>query len=400
MPRDSDKNIYSKGANAYLAPYASIPENTKGRLYKEAEDPGRSAYQRDRDRIVHSAAFRRLEYKTQVFVYHEGDHYRTRLTHSLEVAQLARSIARELLLDEDLAEAIALSHDLGHPPFGHAGEEALHDAMKDFGGFDHNAQTLRAITKLESKYAGFDGLNLTWECLEGIAKHNGPVKNPPRAMQEYNKKHNLRLDTYPNLEAQVASIADDIAYNSHDIEDGLRARLFKVQDLKEVPLIGEVFSEVSKKHKNIEESRLIHEAKRRMINLMVKDLVAETKKNITKNKIRNVDDVRNAGELVAKMSKEMSASHKQIKKFLFDNMYRHYKVNRMTSKAKRVVKDLFDFYINDLSCLPTHWRNAAEGKTKKEAAVVIADFIAGMTDRFALEEHKRIFDLSYKLIGG
>jgi len=404
MPKKTAKttcqHLYNAGMSEFPAPYACKPEKSRGRLHKEAESQGRSPYQRDRDRIIHSTAFRRLEYKTQVFVYHEGDHYRTRLTHSLEVAQLSRSIARELGLNEDLAEAVALAHDLGHPPFGHAGEEALQEVMAEFGGFDHNAQTIRVLTNLERKYAEFDGLNLTWECLEGVAKHNGPIKDKkPRAMAEYAKKHDLEFHTHAGLEAQVASLADDIAYNNHDIEDGLRAGLFKINDLLDLPLAGDFFKEVMKKYPAIEEGRLIHEAKRRLINTMVKDLVTQTRENIKKGNIQTAEDARNMGKKTAVMSESMEKKYRVIKEFLYQNMYKHYKVNRMTSKARRVVRELFTFFQNEPECLPSSWREKARGKTEQKRAEIVADFIAGMTDRFALEEHRKIFDTSYKLIG-
>ncbi|MGE5271385.1 MAG: deoxyguanosinetriphosphate triphosphohydrolase, partial [Thiohalocapsa sp.] len=290
------------------APYASNPENTRGRLHPEPESDMRSPFQRDRDRIIHSTAFRRLKHKTQVFVYHEGDHYRTRLTHSLEVAQIARTIARALGLDEDLAEAVALAHDLGHTPFGHAGEEALNAEMAPYGGFWHNEQTLRILTSLERHYAEFDGLNLTWETLEGIAKHNGPLLGPgrdaavPPAIAEYDRRHRLDLDTQPGPEAQIAALADDIAYNNHDIDDGLRAGLFGVADLAEVPLVGAVFDEVAARYPGLEEARLIHEAIRRLIDRRVRDLVAETARRLAASGARTVDEVRRLGSPVAAFS--------------------------------------------------------------------------------------------------
>ncbi len=384
-----------------LAPHATHPERSRGRRVAEPAPEGRSAFQRDRDRIIHSTAFRRLEAKTQVFVYYEGDHYRTRLTHSLEVAQLTRDICRELGLDEDIGEAIALAHDLGHSPFGHAGEDALHEAMRDYGGFDHNAQTLRILTQLESKYAAFDGLNLTWETLEGIAKHNGPVKNPPRALAEYNARHDLELQSWPGLEAQISALCDDIAYNNHDIEDGVRAGLFDLHAVRALPLIGEAMWEVERDYPDIPPRRLIYEAKRRAINCMVRDLVAVTSTRVADSGVKSVEEVRGAGCALAGLSEGVERSGNAVREFLHEFMYRHYKVNRMTNKAATVVRDLFRFFHATPECLPTHWREAAEeaGDMQSRAAV-IADFIAGMTDRFAFEEHKRIFDLSYRLIGG
>jgi len=382
----------SKPASDRLAPYACDPAQSRGRLVPEPEDPTRSPYQRDRDRIIHSAAFRRLEYKTQVFVNHEGDHYRTRLTHSLEVAQLARSISRSLGLNEDLAEALALAHDLGHTPFGHAGEDALKEAMKEFGGFDHNAQTLRILTKLEHRYAAFDGLNLTWETLEGIAKHNGPVVQPPRAMAEYAGQHDLELRSYASAEAQVASLADDIAYNNHDIDDGLRSGLFTIARISEVPLVGESVAEVSRRYPKLEEQRLIHESIRRMIHAMVIDLLAETEARIAKERIESAHDVRHLGRPLVAFSASMQSHIAALKSFLREHMYRHWRVNRMTSKARRVVTELFAFFLAEPECLPGEWLKLADKPGSRKTAEVAADYLAGMTDRFVIDEYERIFN--------
>ena len=394
-----------------LAGYACNPLESRGRLHREEESNTRTLFQRDRDRIIHSTAFRRLEYKTQVFVNHEGDHYRTRLTHSLEVSQLARSICRTLGLQEDLAETLALAHDLGHTPFGHSGEDALAECMEPYGGFDHNAHTLRLVTNLEQRYAEFDGLNLTWETLEGIAKHNGPlIKSTPasiigkmlnrvqpqilpRVIAEYNAKHDLRLDTYASGEAQVAALADDIAYNNHDIDDGLRAGLFTVEQLDEIEMVGKIFREVRSRYPAIDEARLIHEAIRRLINRMVTDLIMQTLQNIGNEHIEKADDIRKLGKPLVAFSPTMQDTNLKLKKFLMENMYRHYKVNRMASKAKRVVKELFTFFLNEPQCLPTHWRKLAGAPKGAGTATVVADFIAGMTDRFALDEHRRVFDV-------
>jgi len=379
------------------APYASNPEKSRGRLHPEPEHDMRSPFQRDRDRIIHSTAFRRLKHKTQVFVYHEGDHFRTRLTHSLEVAQIARTIARALGLDEDLAEAVGLAHDLGHTPFGHAGEEALNAEMAPFGGFSHNDQTLRILTRLEHGYAEFDGLNLTWETLEVTAKHNGPLVGPgieapvPPSIAEYDRRHRLELDTFPGPEAQVAALADDIAYNNHDIDDGLRAGLFAVADLAEVPLVGPVFAEVAARYPGLDESRLIHEAIRRVIDRMVRDLVAETRRRLVESRVKTVDEVRRLGEPVAAFSAEMRNHDRALKRFLHERMYRHYRVNRMSSKARRVVRELFQLFLAEPQCLPGEWR-ALTGGNEAETARVVADYLAGMTDRFALDEHRRLFD--------
>ncbi len=381
-----------------LAPYASNPHETRGRLVPEAECTMRNPHQRDRDRIIHSTAFRRLEYKTQVFVNHEGDHYRTRLTHSLEVAQLARGIARSLKLNEDLAETLALAHDLGHPPFGHAGEDGLNEAMEGFGGFDHNAQTIRIVTHLENKYANFDGLNLTWETLEGIAKHNGPLigqpksKPLPRALVYYAQQQDLELNTHAGIEAQVAAIADDIAYNNHDIDDGLRAGFFTLDDLADLPLLGDIITEVRAQHPLLSAPRQSHEIIRRLINRMVGDVLTHTRMRIEHFHISTPADVRGLGQQLVLFSGDMEVAHRSIKSFLFKYMYRHYKVNRMTSKAHRVVKELFDFFLAEPGCLPNVWYAQTDGANTQATAEVIADFIAGMTDRFALEEHARIFD--------
>src|SRR5437867_2565033 len=379
------------------APYASNPEKSRGRLHPEPEHEMRSPFQRDRDRILHSTAFRRLKHKTQVFVYHEGDHYRTRLTHSLEVAQIARTIARALGLDEDLAEAVGLAHDLGHTPFGHAGEEALNAEMQPFGGFSHNDQTLRILTSLERGYAEFDGLNLTWETLEGTAKHNGPLVGPgierpvPPSIAEYDRQHSLGLDTFAGPEAQIAALADDIAYNNHDIDDGLRAGLFAVADLAEVPLVGPVFAEVAELYPGLDEPRLIHEAIRRLIDRMVRDLVAETGNRLREGGLKSADEVRHLGQPVAAFSEAMRNHDRALKHFLYERMYRHYRVNRMSSKARRVVRELFRLFLAEPECLPGEWQ-ALTGDKEPETARVIADYLAGMTDRFALDEHRRLFD--------
>jgi dGTPase len=381
-----------------VAPYASKAEESRGRLHPEPEHSTRSPFQRDRDRIVHSTAFRRLTHKTQVFVYHEGDHYRTRLTHSLEVAQIARTISRALGLDEDLAETLALAHDLGHTPFGHAGEEALNAAMARFGGFSHNDQTLRILTRLERRYAEFDGLNLTWEALEGTVKHNGPLRRAgieqpvPPTIAEYNTCHSLELDTYPSAEAQVAALADDIAYNNHDIDDGLRAGLFAVADLADVPFVGPVFHGVESQYPGLEEPRLIHESIRRLVDRMVGDLIGETQRRLASTLVRSVDEVRALDAPIVGFSDEMRRNDRALKEFLLERMYRHYRVNRMSSKAHRVVHDLFALYLAEPQCLPREWGHLAAGQDEPRTARVAADYLAGMTDRFALDEHHRLFD--------
>lgn len=387
------------------ASFACRAEESRGRLHAEADSPTRSPFQRDRDRIIHSAAFRRLQYKTQVFVYHEGDNFRTRLTHSLEVSQIARSVARVLGLDEDLAEALALAHDLGHTPFGHAGEDALQEVLAEYGGFDHNAQSLRIVTKLERRYVEFDGLNLTWETLEGLVKHNGPLTGPsaarpdrvlPGAIAEYAQLHDLGLDSFAGAEAQVAALSDDIAYNNHDIDDGLRAGLFTIADLRDVPLVGPLFHQVAKDYPDAEPSLHIHEVVRRMIGIMITDLIGETRRRIAEFRPRSADDVRALGRPLAAFSDEMRTNDAALRQFLFKNMYRHFSVNRMTSKGRRVVKDLFRLLFAEPECLPPEWRRLADGKGTAKTARVVADYIAGMTDRFALDEHRRLFDLQEK----
>jgi dGTPase len=381
-----------------LAPYACHAERSRGRLHAEPESPIRSPFQRDRDRILHSTAFRRLKHKTQVFVYHEGDHYRTRLTHSIEVAQIARTVCRVLRLDEDLAEAVALAHDLGHTPFGHTGEEALDEAMRPFGGFGHNAQALRILTMLERRYVGFDGLNLTWETLEGTVKHNGPLLPRaegaplPEPIAAYDALHDLALDTWPSAEAQVAAMSDDIAYNNHDLDDGLRAGLITIRDLDDVPLVGPMFRAVAEQHPGIEEARLIHESIRRLIDHMVRDLLAETQRRLADSAVRTVEEVRAAKGPLVGFSEAMRENDRQLKAFLFERMYRHYKVNRVRSKARRIVRDLFRLLLAEPECLPTEWQAAAGAPGDARTARVVADYIAGMTDRFALDEHHRLFE--------
>ncbi len=382
-----------------LAPFACRPEDSRGRRYPEPDSATRTCFQRDRDRIIHSAAFRRLQYKTQVFVNHEGDYFRTRLTHSLEVSQITRSVCRCLGLNEDRAEVLALAHDLGHPPFGHAGEETLKELMSPFGGFDHNAQSLRVVTTLERRYMDFDGLNLTWETLEGVVKHNGPLDGPgasaplPWGIPEYVHDHDLELHTFAGAEAQVAAIADDIAYNNHDIDDGLRAGLFTVGDLLDVPLVGPVFSDVRRAWPDLDESRLIDEAVRRLIGEMVMDVLEETRRRIAEADPKSPGDIRRLGRPVAAFSDAMQENERALKNFLFHNMYRHYKLNRMTSKARRVVKELFHLFVEEPDCLPTEWREKAGKPETEETARLVTDYIAGITDRHALDEHRRLFDV-------
>ncbi len=382
------------------APYASDPASSRGRLYETDESPNRTPFQRDRDRIIHSTAFRRLKQKTQVFVAHEGDHHRTRLTHSLEVAQIARSIARTLKLDEDLAEALALAHDLGHPPFGHAGEAALHAAMREHGGFDHNAQTLRIVTFTEQRYPDHDGLNLTWEMLEGVVKHNGPVITKetdeaelPWALTEYEDWRGLELSSFAGMEAQAAAVADDIAYNNHDIDDGLRARLFRIDDLIDVPFVGEIFADVRRRWPELETSRVIHEAVREMIGAMIEDVTAESRRRLAEIKPRSAENVRVAGRPLIGFSEEFREKEKPLREFLFQNMYRHPDVNRKMSLARRVVRKLFELYMEEPNVMPREWARGAEQPDRLESARMVCDYVSGMTDRYALEQFRRLFSV-------
>ena len=371
------------------APWAVRPDRTRGRLHPEQGGDPRSPFQRDRDRIIHASAFRRLQYKTQVFVFHEGDHFRTRLTHSIEVAQIARSIARRLRLDEDLAEALA--HDLGHPPFGHAGEEALDSQMRPYGGFDHNAQSLKVVTLLEPRYAGFEGLNLSWETLEGLAKHNGPLRRPPPYIAEYDRQHPLELTTHASAEAQVAALADDIAYNNHDLDDGIRARLFTLEEAAALPLIGDAYQEARARHPDAAD-RLVAETVRRVINWMVQDVVQETERRIAALAPASADDIRAADRPVVAFSVPMQEANLAIRDFLFHRMYRHWRVNRAIQKTKRVTQLLFQLLHGGPQMLPRQWRDRAGEPGSAQAAMVVCDYIAGMTDRYALEEHRRLTD--------
>lgn len=388
------------------APYASRPEDTRGRAFPEPESPYRTAFARDRDRIVHAQAFRRLKHKTQVFVFHEGDHYRTRLTHSIEVAQVARSIARALGLDEDLTEALALAHDLGHTPFGHAGERELDALMRPYGGFDHNAQSLRILTKLERRYALFDGLNLSWETLEGLVKHNGPLINAegdpvghyrerglPEAILEYAADHELELGSYASAEAQVAAISDDIAYNAHDIDDGLRAELFGLIDLGDVPLAGEALAEVLTLYPHLEQDRIVHETVRRVVAEMVGDVIAETNRRAKAFKPKSAADVRALGQQISCFSAQMREKNRMLQAFLNERMYRNERVEQIMERARRVVRALFEAFVADPKLLPENWREAAVPEDQPRYARQVCDFIAGMTDRYALDQHKRLFDL-------
>jgi dGTPase len=375
-----------------FAPQATRPVDSRGRFYPEPESPTRTCYQRDRDRIIHSAAFRRLKHKTQVFVHHEGDYHRTRLTHSLEVAQIARSLARVLALDEDLAEAIALSHDLGHTPFGHAGEDALNEVTAQFGGFDHNAQALKLVTQLEHRYADFDGLNLTWETLEGLVKHNGPLtRRPlPEAILSFDAQWPLDLHTWPGLEAQLAALADDIAYVNHDIDDGLRAGLFSIDDLSGAPLAGDHARAVIQAYGELELGRFIGEIVRRLMSALIEDLLDETRQRIAAANLESVAAVRASSTPLAAFSRAMAAQVVALKTFLFERMYRHPRVTESVDKAKQVVRELFAALSTDPGLLPADWAAACGKAGDAATATVVRDYIAGMTDGYAILEHAKI----------
>jgi len=375
-----------------LAPYAVSSVASRGRLHAEPPPTDRSAYQRDRDRVVHSSAFRKLQYKTQVFVTREGDFYRTRLTHSLEVAQIGRSLSRSLRLDEDLTEALALAHDLGHPPFGHAGETGLDAALSDFGGFDHNAQSLRVVTLLEHRYAGFDGLNLSWEMLEGLAKHNGPVAMPPAYVAQFDQKFPLDLQRQASAEAQVAAFADDIAYNAHDLDDGLRARLFTLADIADLPLLDAALA--AARQLTSDEQRIRHEMTRRVINWMIHDVIVESQARLQDLAPRDVEAIRDAKAPVILFSEKLAAANAAIKAFLYQRMYRHWRVNRMSHKAQAVIKSLGSLLLAKPELLPDDWRVQAGDPNSQQAASVVRDYVAGMTDRYAMQEYGRLTDPS------
>ncbi|WP_316175340.1 MULTISPECIES: deoxyguanosinetriphosphate triphosphohydrolase [unclassified Bradyrhizobium] len=381
----------SVGMAAPRAPYSCDPDRSRGRLFAEPPSRTRSAFRRDCDRVIHSTAFRRLKHKTQVFVFHEGDHYRTRLTHSLEVAQIARALARQFGLDEDLTETLALAHDLGHPPFGHAGERALNRCMTDHGGFDHNAQTLRIVTSFEQRYPDFDGLNLTWESLEGIVKHNGPLQEPiPPGIAEFNTRFDLELWSYASLEAQVAALADDIAYDAHDIDDGLRAGLFTVDDLKEIPLLAAMIAEIDRQYPALDPIRRGAELVRELISYLIAAVAAEAERRIARAQPMSPHDIRrHSGPLVA-FPADVAEHEATIKGFLWQRMYRHERVMRVMRDAERIVADLYGRYHEDGSTLPAGWLDGCDGEGDR--ARRIGHFIAGMTDRFALTEHHRLFD--------
>lgn len=374
------------------ADFACDPQAPSRRLYEEDHSAHRSCYQRDRDRIIHCSAFRRLKHKTQVFVEHEGDFYRTRLTHSIEVGQVARTISNALGLNTDLAEAVALAHDLGHTPFGHTGEDALAELMAPYGGFDHNAQTVRIVTSLERHYAAFDGLNLTWDTLEGIAKHNGPVTGDiPYALAEYNARHDLELHTHASAEAQVAALSDDIAYNNHDLQDGLRAGLFAEVEIQDLPMIGEAYHEVDRTYPGLDAYRRRHEALRRVFGVMVTDVLDTSRAILAEAKCRSAQDIRELGHQVIAFSPDFWNDLKEIRSFLFKNMYRAPSVMEQRRRVTIALNELFPAYLDDPSHLPKRWQPEIEqAQSKEQLARLVADYIAGMTDRFALQQHARL----------
>ncbi|MGO9739982.1 MAG: deoxyguanosinetriphosphate triphosphohydrolase [Roseiarcus sp.] len=391
----------------FRAPWASDPNASRGRLCPEPSSPTRTEFQRDRDRIVHSTTFRRLAYKTQVFVHAEGDHFRTRLTHTIEVAQIARALARALKLDDDLAEAVALAHDLGHTPFGHTGEDALDACMREHGGFEHNSQALRIVTELERRYADFDGLNLTADTLQGLVKHNGPLvdaerrptarwreRGVPKVILAYDARHNLALSLQPSLEAQAAALADDIAYNAHDIDDGLRAGLFAIDDMRAIAFVDALVAEVDRRHPGLEPARRVHELTRRVITRFIDDAIAESERRLGEAGVASLADVEAAGGALVAFSPPLEAADRDIKTFLFVHMYRHAEVQRVREKADAMLRALFSAYCAAPSEMSAAW---AEGACRGDAPRVVADYIAGMTDRFALKEYRRLFDAQANL---
>nr|WP_316653912.1 deoxyguanosinetriphosphate triphosphohydrolase [uncultured Gellertiella sp.] len=396
-----DRRVLGFGGSE-RAVYAADPWTTRGRLFPEPSSPTRSEFQRDRDRIVHTTAFRRLKHKTQVFIGPDGDHYRTRLTHTIEVAQIARALARALKLDEDLAEGVALVHDFGHTPFGHTGEDALHEMLLPFGGFDHNAQSLRIVTKLERRYAEFDGLNLTWESLEGLVKHNGPlmtrdgtgIRGPvPQPILDYCQLHDLEIDSYASLEAQVAAIADDIAYNTHDIDDGLRSGYLQFEMLEDIPFLAGLMAEVRGRYPDLEANRFTHEIMRRQITRMVEDVISVAQQRLSQLAPGSAQDIRNADQVTATFSPEMAETDRQIKALLFRRIYRHPEIMRVRAAAARIVTDLFKAYMNDPALMESHyWVDHIAGLSDGAKARHVGDFLAGMTDTFAVSAHKRLFD--------
>ncbi|XVN43410.1 MAG: deoxyguanosinetriphosphate triphosphohydrolase [Candidatus Rickettsia vulgarisii] len=379
-----------------LATYACDPSKNKGRLYKEQPTNYRNEFERDRDRIIHSKAFRRLQYKTQVFINHEGDHYRNRLTHSIEVATVARSIANTLNLSSDLAETVALAHDLGHTPFGHAGEIALDECMKNYGGFSHNAHTLKILTKIEKRYAVYDGLNLTWEVLEGIVKHNGPmINNVPTYIKEYNLQNDLDLGRYSSAEAQVASLADDISYISHDLEDSLGTKIIDFNHLSEVKFINQYINDVRAQYKEISSSRLTYEIVRKLTSDLITDLLKQTNDNLKKQKIVTTEDIRSLDYQIVDFTDQTKERINEIRQFLFNKVYKHNKLTSMTLKCQKIIKELFKLYMDNIDLLPFNWKALIIKQDESFRAGIVADYIAGMTDRFAIREYQDLYSCNF-----
>lgn len=378
-----------------LASFACNPNNSKGRLHPERLDLSISnAFEIDRSRIIESTAFRRLEYKTQVFINHEGDHFRNRLTHTLEAAEIARIVSKALNVSVDLSEILTLAHDLGHAAFGHAGEDALNEAMQEYGlDFDHNSHTIKLLSELENKYPKFNGLNLSWETLEGIAKHNGPILKPSKIILDYSKQYNVDLKSFSSLEAQISSVADDIAYNNHDIDDGFRSGLLSLEDLRSVSLLGKIITQVELEYSGVEKQKILHESIRRIKKMMILDLIRHTEHNIKKHAVETSEDIRSLGLPLAEFSEEMEVYHQEIKKFLMSRVYQHNSIMRTSNKAKRIIKELFHLYMNDVSCLPNSWK-IDPAIEKQDAAIIVSDFIACMSDRYAISEYRSFFELS------
>ena len=380
-----------------LKSYACLPENTKGRIHPEKSTPYRNEFERDRDRIIHSNAFKRLQYKTQVFVNHEGDHYRNRMTHSMEVSSIARSLSKALGLCEDLAEGVALAHDLGHTPFGHAGEDILNECMKDHGGFSHNAHAFKILTSIEQKYAAYDGLNLTWEVLEGIVKHNGPVERSQAYSYifDYDEKHSLDLNKRSSTEAQVAALSDDIAYICHDLEDSIRAEIVTYRDLEEIEFVDKYIHDVRSEFSDINNDRLIYEVGRKLTHHLIESLLFQTQKNIKEHKIQTEQDVRNLDSQLVEFTESTFTEVKLIKDFLMRKVYKHHRVASVTLQSKNVIRDLFNLYVDNIELLPFSWRDMIIESGEDAKMSIIADYIAGMTDRFAIKQYQSFYNLNF-----
>jgi dGTPase len=385
-----------------LASYACLPEASKGRIHPEQLTPYRNEFERDRDRLIHSNSFRRLQYKTQVFVNHEGDHYRNRLTHSLEVATIARSVSSELKLSEHLAETVALAHDLGHTPFGHAGEDALNACMESYGGFSHNAHSFKLLTVIEKRYAAYNGLNLIWEVLEGVIKHNGPILHKDSSYSyifDYDQQYSLDLQNYSSAEAQVASLCDDIAYICHDLEDSVRAGIINYYDLQELPRIDAYVQEIKKQYNTSDNNVLIYEVARKLMHQLIKSLLAQTRENIKSYNIQKPEDIRHLGKDLVEFTPEIAGEIKAIKSFMMDRAYRHHKISYVMKQCKKIVHDLFHLYKNNIDLLPHEWRKMIDDKTGDAKMSIIADYIAGMTDRFAIKQHQAFFNINLMMTG-